>query len=393
MIEATGIDGRNRVRKFKTQGRVMIDPGAFRVFQAESDINLHVRVPLKRLELTDEQCLICTPIVLGFCFGLKEWGGFALDRLEPVQWSDEPFNSLVLSPSHKKLIHALVKQQELRASTFDDFVQGKGKGLVGLLAGPPGCGKTLTAEAVAEVTHRPLYCVSAGELGTSADHVDGRLSKILELAQRWKAVVLLDEADVFLSQRKDTDVERNALVAIFLRQLEYYQGILILTTNLVSQCDAAFESRIHFTVHYPCLDFNSRRQIWKSFIARATRGDTFTPKEIDGLAEVPLNGRQIKNTIATAQSLSLEDDRPLTPAHVRTVLDVMRDWQKARADQSMTCSVQDPTSSTVAQYRRQSGEAASSSSSCLKSPFFALNVVTVAVCVAGPLMYFLRRQS
>jgi hypothetical protein len=54
--------------------------------------------------------------------------------------------------------------------------------------------------------------------------------------------VLLDEADVFLAQRDSTDVQRNALVSIFLRKLEYYQGILILTTNLITHCDIAFES-------------------------------------------------------------------------------------------------------------------------------------------------------
>jgi hypothetical protein len=72
--------------------------------------------------------------------------------------------------------------------------------------------------------------------------VEERLTQVLELAQRWKAVVLLDEADVFLAQRDNAGIERNALVSIFLRKLEYYQGILILTTNLVTHCDSAFES-------------------------------------------------------------------------------------------------------------------------------------------------------
>ena len=78
-------------------------------------------------------------------------GGFALDRVQDIVWSQESFNSLVLGATQKSLIHALVKQHEIRASQYDDVVIGKGKGLVGLLAGPPGCGKTLTAEAVAEV--------------------------------------------------------------------------------------------------------------------------------------------------------------------------------------------------------------------------------------------------
>jgi hypothetical protein len=93
-----------------------------------------------------------------------------------------------------------------------------------------------------KVTRRPLYCVSAGELGTDAKTVDKALIQILELAQTWKAVLLLDEADVFLYQRSNNDVIRNALVSIFLRQLEYYQGILFLTTNMIAQCDLAFES-------------------------------------------------------------------------------------------------------------------------------------------------------
>ncbi|KAG1879131.1 P-loop containing nucleoside triphosphate hydrolase protein, partial [Suillus subluteus] len=243
-------------------GRIMIDPGASHMFKPEPSLNPRVSARLKPEELEEEQYIICTPVLLGFCFGTKQWGGFALDKLVDVSWSLEPFDRLVLDNRHKELIHALVKQHTSRtSSTFDDFMRGKGKGLIRLLAGPPGCGKTLTAEAAAEVTKRPLYCISAGKLGSDSEHVDHALAQILELSQRWKAIVLLNEADVFLSQRGETDVERNALVSIFLQQLEYYQGIVFLTTNLVSQCDAAFESQIHFTVHYPPLCHDSCKQI------------------------------------------------------------------------------------------------------------------------------------
>lgn len=115
---------------------------------------------------------------------------------------------------------------------------------MGLLVGTPGCGKTLTAEAVAEVARKPLYCISAGELGVEPANVEANLLRAFELAQMWDAVILLDEADVFLQQRTPSDLQRNALVAIFLRQLEYYQGILILTTNMVEGCDVALESML-----------------------------------------------------------------------------------------------------------------------------------------------------
>ena len=149
---------------------------------------------------------------------------------------------MVLGSKQKDLIHALVKQHSRRAETFDDIVAGKGKGLIGLFCGGPGCGKTLTAEAVADLTRVPLYVISAGELGVHPVSVEQQLIKIFDLAEMWKAVILLDEADVFLQQRTSSDLKRNALVSIFLRQLEYYKGILILTTNLLDQCDLAFES-------------------------------------------------------------------------------------------------------------------------------------------------------
>ena len=183
--------------------------------------------------------------------------------------------------------------------------------MVGLLAGEPGSGKTLTAEAVAEVTHKPLYVVSAGELGVTPTDVELRLLRALEIAQMWDAVLLLDEAEVFLQQRGTVDIVRNALVAIFLRQLEYYRGIMILTTNMAEQCDRAFESklfcfvieslifkslplfagRIHFSVHYPGLDLDARKKIWQMFFAKAST--EIGEADLDILAGYTINGRQV----------------------------------------------------------------------------------------------------
>ena len=75
--------------------------------------------------------------------------------------------------------------------------------------------------------------VSAGELGTDSRYLEMELQKILDICHAWGAILLLDEADVFLEERNMHDIHRNALVSIFLRQLEYFQGILFLTTNRV----------------------------------------------------------------------------------------------------------------------------------------------------------------
>jgi len=241
-------------------------------------------------------------------------GGFAIDRLEAVIWNDEAFQSLVLDTRQKRLIHALIRQHDTKCSRFDDIISGKGKSLVGLLAGGPGCGKTLTAEAISEVTRRPLCVISAGYLGTTLDNVETNLTQMMDLSKRWNAVLLIDEAEVFLQKRTGTEVERNGLVSIFLRQLEYYQGILILTTNLPGNCDPAFESkyitamrkfskltdfegRIHFSIWYAELDFNARKTIWKTFLSRALISGNckcaFSEEDIDKLASYKMNGRQV----------------------------------------------------------------------------------------------------
>lgn len=115
----------------------------------------------------------------------------------------------------------------------------------------------------------PLYSLSAGDLGTKSQEVEKSLSNILEMNTKWKAVLLLDEADVFLEARSARDLGRNKLVSIFLRPLEYYEGILFLTTNRIENIDAAFESRIHLTLQYNNLDKASRMHVWRTFVKRS----------------------------------------------------------------------------------------------------------------------------
>lgn len=85
--------------------------------------------------------------------------------MSEIIWNDRIFDSLVMDEPQKSLVHTLVRVHGSEKHSFDDFVADKGKGLIGLLTGPPGVGKTLTAEAVAEVSRRPLYMVTSAELG------------------------------------------------------------------------------------------------------------------------------------------------------------------------------------------------------------------------------------
>ncbi|KAG9240325.1 hypothetical protein BJ878DRAFT_389737, partial [Calycina marina] len=153
--------------------------------------------------ITEDDFLICCPTVPGFSFSDKLWAEFAVADIEDIQWSSGLYDYLTISDEQKEVIMALADVQTSRepGSGFDDFVDGKGRGLNLLLHGPPGVGKTLTAEAVSEHLRQPLYSISAGELNVEAGKLEVQLSKIFRIASHWNAILLLDEADVFLEQR------------------------------------------------------------------------------------------------------------------------------------------------------------------------------------------------
>lgn len=168
----------------------------------------------------------------------------------------------------------------------------------------------------------PLYMMSAGDLGLTSSNVESSLSNVLEMATKWNAILLLDEADVFLEQRSSHDLERNKLVSIFLRILEYYEGILFLTTNRVDNIDAAFQSRIHISMQYNELSTSSRRHVWVNFLNASTqsKGHGFGKNELYKLAGHKMNGREIKNVLKTAQLLAFKKGKALGYEHVESVL-------------------------------------------------------------------------
>jgi SpoVK/Ycf46/Vps4 family AAA+-type ATPase len=111
--------------------------------------------------------------------------------------------------------------------------------------------------------------ISAGELNIEAEKLEKQLSAIFQITNQWDAILLLDEADVFLKRRLSQNLHRNGLVSVFLRKLEYCTGILFLTTNRVSEFDEAILSRIHLLLKYENLNKDARKNIWTSFLKKA----------------------------------------------------------------------------------------------------------------------------
>jgi len=235
---------------------------------------------------------------------------FYVDDVRPIRWNDDAYDHLVYDEQQKDLVLSFVENHKRTNSSVEDVIMGKGQGLILLLSGPPGTGKTLTAEAVADKTRRPLYYLQAEDLGINAALLGANIKKVFEMATEWDAVILLDEADVFMAERHPNDIARNELVSIFLRELEYFRGIIFLTTNLYDTIDTAFRSRVNIHLLFNPLPPTSRLTIWRKFLKRLppTKGSEEAP--IDKLDQVDLaelskwdlNGREIKNAIKTVKS-------------------------------------------------------------------------------------------
>ena len=232
-----------------------------------------------------------------------------MENAQNVAWNKRAFEVLAIDEETKDLLRACVTCK-LEADRSTDPIEGKGNGLIILLHGSPGTGKTMTAECVAELAEKPLYRVTCGDIGIDAPDVERYLTKVLTLGKIWGSVILLDEAEVFLQQRNLHDLHQNALVSIFLRLLEFHDGILILTSNRVGTFDEAFKSRIQLAIHYAPLEKAQRRRIWRNLLEHIERMEPSMidfeelMDYIDELSYSEMNGRQIRNALTTARQLA-----------------------------------------------------------------------------------------
>jgi hypothetical protein len=229
-------------------------------------------------------------------------------QLEEYVYDPNLGDKLVLPPDQRALIDILLAQRE---GGFKDIIQGKGAGAVILSAGPPGTGKTLTAEAYAEVTARPLYTVQCSQLGTDPVKLEDNLLKTFARSDRWNAILLLDEADVYVAARGD-DLIQNAIVGVFLRTLEYYKGTMFMTTNRADLVDDAIASRCIARIEYGTPSVKDQARIWRILADNAEA--SVDDKVIASFAKAhpELSGRDVKNLLKLAMLISEARAEPIT---------------------------------------------------------------------------------
>ncbi|GME40379.1 hypothetical protein BDV95DRAFT_572261 [Neofusicoccum parvum] len=322
--------------------------------------------PLTAKGLTEHQYFICDRRVEAFLFKHREWRDLDISGIKPARYDKNILDTLVLEPHVKNMIQSLTAKylkglhaEEAKERSLDeqgkaldlgpsdetawsaDFVKGKGEGLIFLLHGKPGVGKTYTAECIAANAERPLLTLTCADIGTDPSLIEATLMRWFKRARSWNAIMLIDEADIYMEHRKVQDLVRNNLVAAFLRAMEYYKGILFLTTNRVGTFDEAFISRINITIYYRSFSHGQRMEVWETFFNKLEREREETMRihlqtrdyieESPELRQLQWNGREIRNAfqiaVALAETEGEKDARGriiIKPDHIRSTVDMSK---------------------------------------------------------------------
>ena len=165
--------------------------------------------------------------------------------------------------------------------------------------------------------------ISSGDLGQYSWDADSKLQALLKLALKCDAIVLIDEAEIFLAKRTSDSADsyrRNSLVSVFLTQLEYFQGVMFLTTNRDTDIDEAIDSRIHIRLQYDALGTNDRAKIWETQLKKDKFPLDWNRQVFNDLGrEYEINGREIQNLAHIAKRLSLQRKEPLTLGTIKAI--------------------------------------------------------------------------
>ena len=299
--------------------------------------------------------MICEPRLRAYALAKKTWVVLDINSVQTVQEGklENALDHLCLaddedSDSTKRMIQSLVVAHTLRGEgkrretpdQLQDFVEGKGQGLVILLHGTSGVGKTLTVETIAKATGKPLLKVSVADIGTDVTKVEQKLDMMFQLATAWEAILLFDEADILLEARAIEDnLVRNAIVSVFLKILEYYEGIVFLTTNRIKTFDIAVQSRVNLGVHFVEMSEKQQKRLLTIFLEMIDERQIKNKgKILEWVAEDfrdKFNGREIRNMLSSAMALARAAERPLELSDIKVMRDSKRQFKDYLQEQTI----------------------------------------------------------
>jgi AAA+ superfamily predicted ATPase len=257
------------------------------------------------------------PYVKAFDLDKHAWVSINTENLEDYPWDNTLMEKLILPEEQKQLINMLMTTTGERV---DDIIAGKMNGVIVIATGPPGVGKTLTAEVFSEAIKRPLYKVQCSQLGLDVNDIEVKLDKILKRASRWGAILLMDEADVYIQER-GKDIVQNAIVGVFLRLLEYYRGVLFMTSNRGEEIDDAILSRATAWIKYKLPTKELLQNLWK--VLGVQYKAKFKPVDYtDLVTTLPnISGRSVRNLLKLARMKADSNGGKLNAESVLAVVD------------------------------------------------------------------------
>ncbi len=239
-----------------------------------------------------------------------------LSRLAVETPTNLGLNDLIVPEDVRGKLDEIIAAVRNRRMLFEEWGFGKklstGRGLCMLFRGDPGTGKTLSAEVLASELKLPLYRASIPKIVSKyVGETERNLERTFREATAARGILLFDEADALFSKRVEVssaqDRYSNMEVNLLLQEIERFDGVVILTTNLKAAIDDAFERRLNFKIDFPFPEAEHRTLIWGKLLPAETPQEA----EIDFglLGEVyELSGGSIKNVVLRAAYIAAQRD-------------------------------------------------------------------------------------
>ena len=236
----------------------------------------------------------------------------------------------IVLPAHEKellkiiLIHSHYRDKVYREWGFEEKSRSQGLGITVLFAGPSGTGKTMASEILSRELKLNMLKVDLSQVVSKyIGETEKNLDKIFESADKGGAILFFDEADALFGKRteiKDShDRYANIETSFLLQRMESYNGLAILSTNMLKALDNAFLRRIRFIVNFPFPDEESRLEIWKKTFPRDT---PLAPLDFGALAKFKITGGNIRNICLNASFFAAHDDLPVNKTHIKKALQI-----------------------------------------------------------------------
>ncbi|MEO6776085.1 MAG: ATP-binding protein [Kofleriaceae bacterium] len=257
--------------------------------------------------------------------GLRDHLGQKLGKLaRRIEWK-QTWNDLVLPETQREQVNELIARVRHRREVLEDQGFGvkvaKGHGVVALMSGEPGTGKTMVAGLIASELGLDLYQVDLSVVVSKyIGETEKGLAKLFDAAESGHVVLLFDEADALFAKRSEVkssnDRYANLETNYLLQRLESFGGISILTTNNEAALDDAFRRRLAVHIKFPMPEEDERIRLWRAmFPPNAKLSGNIDLRQL--AREFEMSGGHIKNAVLRAAYFAAASASPITMAHLR----------------------------------------------------------------------------